>query len=494
MCKKASIAFSVIFFNFLQVVNVAYAANESITLKAQTQPNILLIIADDAGYQDFGFQGSKVMKTPELDKLAEQSVQFSQAYVSAAVCGPSRAGLFTGKYQQRFGFEENNVPGYMSSAGLLADDMGLPVDQLTMADHLKSLGYQTALIGKWHQGSADRFHPLKRGFDSFYGFRSGARSYFSYDNQGIEYSKHDRLERNFAEFEEPKKYLTDLFADETSAVIELQAKQSAPFFTVLSFSAVHTPMEAKSEDLAMFDHLSARRKSLAAMNFAMDRAVGQVLDKLNQLKIADKTLVVFMNDNGGPTDLSSANNHPLSGTKASHFEGGIRIPFLMRWPDKLTALSHYQQPISTLDLLPTFYQAAGGKLATLEEIDGVDLLPFLTAKTQVSATDNQSSTHIKIQTRPHQNLYWKKENRGAIRSGDWKLMRFPDRPAELFNLANDPSELNNLASQQPDKVKLLYKALFQWELGLERPSWQLKRKFEGAAMERMDKFRIHQAQ
>ena len=412
----------------MAVVTVLIVAMLDINVFAQIKPNIVFIISDDAGYADFGFHGSEEIKTPNLDRLADQGMIFRQAYVTAAVCGPSRAGLLTGKYQQRFGFEENNVPGYMSNSALMGDEMGLPLDQKTIADHLKTLGYKTGLVGKWHQGNADRYHPTKRGFDEFYGFRGGARSYFAFDKNIMLNRKEDRIEIGFEKFEEPVKYTTEAFAD--AAVSFIERNQDDPFFLMLSFNAVHTPMEAKDEDLQNFSELSGKRKKLAAMTLAMDRACGQVLDKLNELELDKNTIVVFTNDNGGPSDTNASNNDPLSGTKANHLEGGIRVPFIMRWTGTISDGAEYGHPVSTLDLLPTFYTAAGGDLSSLKELDGVDLLPFILG-------ENAS--------RPHQTLYWKKENRGVIREGDWKLLRFPDRPAELFNLAEDISEVNDLA-------------------------------------------------
>ncbi|WP_339714338.1 sulfatase [uncultured Kriegella sp.] len=441
---------------------------------AQDRPNIVFILSDDAGYADFGFQGSKEFKTPELDKLAKNSVRFTQAYVSAAVCGPSRAGLLTGKYQQKFGFEENNVPGLMSKSGLAGDDMGLPLDQKTVADYLKEQGYKTALFGKWHQGNADRFHPTKRGFDEFYGFRGGARSYMSYDSENKLTRQEDKLERGFGNFQEHEGYLTDELADEAIAFME--RNKNNPFFIYLAFNAVHTPMEATPEDLEKVEGLTGKRKTLAAMAIAMDRACGKVLDRIEELGIDRNTLIVFTNDNGGPSDSNESLNDPLSGTKANHLEGGIRVPFLMSWPGKITPNIVYDHPISTLDLLPTFVTAAGGNVNTVEGLDGVDLMPFLQGKNN---------------GKPHEILYWKKENRGAIRFNDWKLVRFPDRPAELYNIKDDISEVNDLASEHPDKVRELYQKLFDWELTLERPLWQLERRFEGLAAKRMDTYRKH---
>lgn len=441
--------------------------------RAGRPPNIVLILSDDAGYADFGFQGSKTFQTPNLDKLAANGVKFTQAYVTAAVCGPSRAGLLTGKYQQKFGFEENNVKGYMSaSSRYLGDDMGLPLDQVTMADHLKALGYKTGVFGKWHMGHADRYHPFKRGFDEFVGFRSGARSYFPYgdDNPNDDWAK--LLEYGFGKYEEKEGYMTDILVDETVAFVERNREQ--PFFAYLSFNAVHTPMQALEEDLQQFPNLTGKRKTLAAMALAMDRALGRLLDKLDELGITENTLIVFTNDNGGPSDTNGSVNDRLSGTKANHLEGGIRVPFLMSWPGKIKPNTNFHHPISTLDLLPTFLNAAGGEALKVGGLDGVNLMPFL----------NEEKNGP-----PHDVLYWKKESRAAIRQGDWKLIRFPDRPAELYNLNDDISEVNDLAAAQPDRVRAMYKKLFEWELTLDRPLWQLKRLYEGKAAIRMDNFR-----
>lgn len=435
------------------------------------RPNILFILLDDAGYADFGFQGSKEMRTPNLDELAKESMRFEQAYVSAAVCGPSRAGILTGKYQQRFGFEENNVPGYMSPSGTMGDEMGLPLEESTMGDNLQALGYETVFIGKWHQGNADKFHPLKRGFNSFYGFRGGARSYFPFDEANVNDRREDYLERDFEQFEESDRYLTDAFANE--AITQIRADRKQPFFIFLSFTAVHSPMDALPEDLKLFPELKGKRKTLAAMTLSMDRVIGRVLDALNEEGLTQNTIVIFTNDNGGPSDDNSSNNAPLSGTKANHLEGGIRVPLLFSWPGVVQENSVYPHPVSMLDMLPTFYSAAGGDTADLGLIDGVNLIPFI------------SGSRNKL---PHSILFWKKETRAAVRAGDWKLLRFPDRPAELYNIKQDISESHNLASQYPHIVKDLYKRLFQWELTLERPRWQLMRKYEGYAIERMDSY------
>lgn len=443
----------------------------STVLFANSKPNIVVLFSDDAGYADFGFQGSELIPTPNLDKLAKDGIIFTQGYVSASVCGPSRAGLLTGKYQQRFGFEENNVPGYMSEVSAQKrDDMGIPLDEKVMGDYMKELGYATAYFGKWHVGGADRFHPLKRGFDEFYGFRGGARSYYAYLEEPAEHL--NKLERNFGEFQEPEKYLTDKLGEEAADFIERH--KDVPFMAFVAFNAVHTPMQATPEDLALFPQLEGKRKTVAAMTVSLDRASGLILDKLKELGLDENTLVIFTNDNGGPTDKNASVNFPLSGTKSNHLEGGIRVPYTMTWPKVLDGNQTYDFPVSTLDMIPTFVAAAGGDASALTDLDGVNLLPYLKGENA---------------ERPHEILFWKKDCRACMRQGDWKLIRYPDRPAELFDISKDHAEMHNLSAEHPEKVKEMYKAIFEWELTLERPRWMLKKSFEKYDIDRMDTYR-----
>ena len=438
--------------------------------KKSSPPNIVFLFADDAGYADFGFQGSAKFYTPHLDKLARESVKFTQAYTTAAVCGPSRAGLMTGRYQQRFGVEENNVPSAMSPAGLTGVDMGLPLDQRTIADYLKKAGYRNVYLGKWHLGGANRYHPLKRGFDEFYGFRGGARNYFPYESPPKDSLR--RMERGFRNFQEHDGYLTDALADE--AVASIERNKDNPFFLFLSFNAVHTPMHYLDADLPeQKNSLGEKRRQLYAMTKAMDRACGQILNKLDELGLTENTLIVFSNDNGGAWNNNSS-NAPLSGVKGTHLEGGIRVPFLLKYGNKFNGNTTFDHPISTFDLLPTFVDASGGDIDGIKNTDGVSLIPFLNGK----------KNYI-----PHKTLYWKKETRAAVRDGDWKLIRKPDRPAMLFNIANDPIEAYDLATKHPQKVKMLYKKLFDWEVTLTRPLWMTKRVNSKRAMETFDKYR-----
>lgn len=442
------------------------------------QPNIVLFFADDAGYNDFGFTGSKEFQSPNIDKLAEEGVVFTNAYVSAAVCGPSRAGLLTGKYQQRFGFIDNNVPYAMDTlAGLSGTEMGLPKDQLTIANYLNKYGYKSSIIGKWHQGHGEGFHPLDRGFDHFYGFLGGARSFFEMSpdpNQPAWKILDDesRLMHNRTQLKEPGGYLTDVFGNEACQFIE--DNQDFPFFLYLSFNAVHTPLEAKEVDLNRFPQLEGKRQKLAAMTWSMDEAIGQVCDKLKDLGLEDNTIIIFTNDNGGTT-YHGSNNSPFSGCKATYLEGGIRVPYIMKWKGQLKPGRTFDYPITTRDLVSTSIALAGGKSEEYTDLDGVDIMPYVQGKKE---------------GRPHETLYWNGDGRfSAIREGDWKLISMPDRLPELYDLSKDISEKKNLAEQYPDLTKELLKKLFVWSNNNDNPRWQLQKKYEAKAIERFDSFR-----
>lgn len=437
------------------------------------QPNIILIFSDDAGYHDFGFQGARDILTPNLDALARRGVRFTRGYVTDATCGPSRAGLLTGRYQQKFGYQEINVPGFMSpNSKFLGDDMGVPLSQTTMAELLKTRGYRTAMYGKWHLGNADRFHPLSRGFDEFYGFRGGDRSYFAYRAGDASVARDKLMERGFGKLEEPSRYLTDQLGDEAADFIDRNAE--SPFFIYLAFNAPHTPMEATDEDLARFPSLTGKRKTYAAMMLSMDRAIGTVMASLEKHGLSDNTIVVFTNDNGGPTDKNGSINWPLAGTKSNHLEGGIRVPFLLSWPARLPEGIVYDRPVSTMDLLPTFFAAAGGDTSVLRNVDGSNIIPFIGNARSAS---------------PHRYLFWKKDVRAAVVDGEWKLIRFADRPAQLFNLARDEGEQRDLAARFPERVFALFKRLHEWELTQQRPLWTLDQQFEEYDTDRMDRYR-----
>lgn len=415
-------------------------------------PNVVIIMSDDAGYADIGFSGSDLGKsnfsTPNLDALANNGTHFSQGYVTASVCSPSRAGFITGRYQQRFG-HEYNLP-VSPEPGDDYQYSGLPVGETTLADYFKAAGYQTSLIGKWHLGLAPQFHPNKRGFDEFYGILGGGRSYW--DDQKPA-SRYRQVYRN-QQPENYRGYLTDVLTNEAVRQINSTDKKS-PFFMFLSHTAVHAPMEAKPELLAKVAHIKdEKRRILAAMTLSLDESMARVISALKAQQLIDNTIVIFINDNGGPSDYNASLNTPLSGVKGTLYEGGVRVPFVISWPGVIPAGKTYPDMVSSLDIMPTLLAAIDYKEPLNKPLDGVNLLPFITADTEQV---------------PHQTLYWRRAAFAAIRHENYKLVRFPDRPAVLYDIKNDRAEQRNLADTKPAIVRDLMTKLFAWETQLSAP-------------------------
>ncbi len=437
---------------------------------AATKPNILLIVADDAGYADFGFQGGGIngdyaALTPNIDRLATNGVRFTSGYVSGPTCSPSRAGLLTGRYQQRFGFE-NTTQSYTNA--------GLATNQLTIADHLKPLGYTNYAVGKWHLGEDPvKHHPNRRGFDEFLGFLAGERTYFQCTNTNC--SAERRLQHNGTLLpNDTDIYLTDKFAAAATNYLATHVTNhpGSPFFLYLAFSGVHEPLEAELADLnhpAVLSITNLNRRTNAAMTLALDRAVGMVMNQLTNLNLASNTLVVFLSDNGGPEDRSDLNapnwsdNGPLRDGKTSLYEGGIRVPFVAHWPGRIPTAPGGRviaDPVITLDLLPTFVAAAGGSVFPDIATDGVNLLPRLT----------------EVTTNPIPRcLFWRSQNpegdQSAVRQGDWKWYRGTNGVIELYDLATDLGESTNLAAAFPEKMAELLAAHAGWEQGMIEPLW-----------------------
>jgi arylsulfatase A-like enzyme len=408
-----------------------------------SRPNIVLFLADDLGYDNLGVQGASDLLTPNIDSIANTGVRFTDGYVSCPVCSPSRAGLLTGRYQQSFGFEF----GPPTSDIATPPNFGLPVDEKTLADYLKSRGYKTGLIGKWHLGVASKYFPLRRGFDEFFGFLMGSRSYYqkSADRRNPLWNNDKTVEDN--------QYLTDTFGQKAASFVDRHHDE--PFFLYVPFSAVHSPPDPPPQKyLDRFPNITnPLRKNFAAMLAAMDDAVGRVLSTLHDRNLTDNTIVIFLSDNGGTALAGRAHNHTVFGGKGSLHEGAIRIPFLISWPKHIPAGSVYRQPISSLDILPTVLAAAGATIPPNR--DGVDLLPFLGGAQQ---------------NPPHNELYWKYGNPSAIRQGDWKLFfASPTAPPALFNLANDLLERNDLAQTEPQRVKDMQNLLVKWKSKLPPP-------------------------
>ena len=412
-------------------------------------PNIVLLFADDLGYGDTSLYGSEKIPTPNIDALGKQGVRFSNAYVTAASCSPSRAGLMSGQYQQRFGFEFNTAGGAITHRL----HRGLDPSVVTMADVLKQAGYVTGMFGKWHLGTQPQFHPQARGFDEFYGFLAGAHSFFPAKNPQ---PFHSTIMRDTSPLIEPE-YLTDAIARETAAFID--ANHTKPFFAYVPFNAVHTPIEATKKYQDRFpDETNQTKRDYYAMTSALDDAVGAIVAAIDKHGLTDNTLVVFVNDNGGPIYTGVQSNGPLKLGKLFLFEGGIRVPMIIKLPGTFGPNSVYDQPASTLDLFPTICGTAGINIPPKINLDGIDLSPFI--KGQVSGS-------------PRDALFWSNGPNIAVRHGDWKLVKSYDN-TWLFNLASDIGESNNLAKTKPEIVEQLETLYRDWRSQMSEPAWPSK--------------------
>ncbi|MEA1898684.1 MAG: sulfatase [Bacteroidota bacterium] len=415
--------------------------------QAGNKPNFILIVADDLGFADLGLTGSKQIKTPNIDRLASTGVNFSEGYVSSAVCSPSRAGFLTGRNQVEFG-HDNNLGG--SQPGFDPQYLGLPLSQKTIANRLKTLGYTTGLIGKWHLGNEPGFHPLKRGFDEFWGYTGGGHDYFMSLPQGKGYKA--PIQCNY-KTPDPISYITDDVGNESVEFIERH--KDHPFFLFASFNAPHTPLQATKEDLELYQHISdIRRRTYAAMVHRLDVNVGKIINSINQLGLSENTLIVFFSDNGGPTNTNASLNAPYNGQKGILLEGGIHVPFIMNWTQTLPPGTKFENPVSSLDIAPTFLKLAGGEILEEYNFDGVNLIPFILGENS---------------NLPHRELKWRFTISAAIRDGDWKLIRLPDRLPMLYHLPSDISEQKNLALIHIEKTKELLKKIGSWDVGLPHP-------------------------
>lgn len=423
-------------------------------------PNVVLIVADDLGYADVGFNGSTEIRTPAIDRIAQQGVRCTSGYAPHSVCSPSRAGIMTGRYQHRFGYERNPI--------FAPDDpnMGLPRDQKTLARVLREVGYRTAIIGKWHLGAHETLKPNQRGFDYFYGMLGGGHNYFpellTIDHPKAHHEEYStRMLRNDERVDETE-YLTDAFSREAVAFIERNAER--PFFLYLSYNAPHTPMQATKKYLDRYQEIeNKKRRTYAAMVSAVDDGVGRVLETLKARALDESTLIFFLSDNGGPTYANTASNKPLRGQKGSMLEGGVRVPFAVRWDSVLPAGIDYDHAVSGLDIFATAIAAAGAEPPAGQSLDGVDLVPYLTGT---------------VDEPPHEYLFWrqpqtvrqgKKRGGYAVRQGNWKLFQKPSGQQELYDLAADIGEKRDVYAEQATRAEQLDKARKQWDSELLPP-------------------------
>lgn len=420
--------------------------------KSIDQPNLIIILTDDQGYYDVGFNGCKDIPTPNIDRLAMNGIMFTNGYVSYTVCGPSRAGLITGRYQDRFGFGRN--PLFAPND----PDQGLPLSEETLASALDKVGYQTMAIGKWHLGAHENLRPLNRGFDEFFGFLTGGHQYFPelWTLKDISEVKsqfdayNTKLLQNNTRVDEHE-YLTDALSREAVRFIERNVEN--PFFLYLAYNAPHTPLQATEKYLKRFSHIdNKKRRTYAAMVSSVDDGVGELLDKLEELNISKNTIVFFLSDNGGPYKTNGSRNDPLREGKGSLYEGGIRVPFAMQWPGKIPPGQVYDQPIISLDIFATvadYARAEPGK-----PLDGVNLVPYLLGEKQGA---------------PHEHLFWRKfdSKSYAVRGGDLKLVNMNGKQNELYNLVEDIGERQELESDK--ELQRLLKAKNEWKSTMMDP-------------------------
>ena len=416
------------------------------------RPNIIVVLIDDAGYVDFGFMGSKDLDTPNIDSLAKSGVIFTDAHVSATVCAPSRAGLLTGKYQQGFGFEANGTGSAESG------EIGLADDVITLATVLQQHDYNTIALGKWHLGTSKSDHPNQRGFDEFYGFLAGGRSYFPIKDP----SEHRMLQQNGKRiiFEG---YLTDVLGDR--AVRYIEENKESPFFMYLAFNAVHTPMHAKKEHLEKYKNHP--RQKLAAMTWSLDENIGKIMTSLEAQGSLNNTLIFFLSDNGGATTNQSLNGL-LKGFKGNKYEGGHRVPFVMSWRAAIKGGNRFDGLSSSLDIFPTALAAAGIEMKKKMDLNGVDLLPFVKEEKQGD---------------PHNKLFWRKLEGAAVRIGDHKLIRLEDFGSVLYNLDTDLGETTDLSTTHKERHDVLIKALQHWETTVMDPLWNEGQYWKGHTSE-----------
>ncbi|MCC7267228.1 MAG: sulfatase-like hydrolase/transferase [Caulobacteraceae bacterium] len=472
---------------------------------------MIVILADDLGYGDVGAYGSKVIRTPNIDALAASGVRFTDAYVSHPVCSPSRAGLLTGRYQERFGYEFNPVGRDRTG--------GVSLQEVMIGQIMKSAGYETGMVGKWHLGGAQGYHPSDRGFDEFFGMTAGASTYivdpkptdqfYTYPgSEGAEHASNESAQRAASmtlperlaatrkvapitrgrTLVDEREYLTDAFTRESVDFIERH--KDKPFFLYVAYNAPHTPLQAPKKYLDRYPATMEKGPRIyAAMVSALDDGVGAIRAKLKQTGLEDDTLIVFLSDNGCASDLHGAcSNAPLSGFKGEHLEGGVRVPYLVSWPGHVRGGVVDRRTISSLDIVPTAAALAGATLPQDREYDGVDLLPFLKGADKAA---------------PHQTLYWRAGVTYAIRDGDkkmWIANRAPPgvtsndkRNTEiapegmvaeigpagqhvmLYDLTKDIGEKHNIAASNPELVAQLKAKLAKWSDKLGKPQWTSRR-------------------
>ncbi len=461
--------------------------------KNNSRPNIILILADDMGYNDISLHNGGAadgsLQTPHIDSLAKNGIWFSRGYAANATCAPSRASIMTGRYPTRFGFEFTPVPdvGRTVLTWLAEEDdsalkaridkeiamnlppfmdQGMPSEQITIAEVLKGAGYYTAHIGKWHLGNTGGMDPLSQGFvDSL---SLGGAYYLPEDHPEVVNAKFETsidkmvwsggqyaAQFNGGEFFAPDKYVTDYYTDEALKVIE--KNQNRPFFLYLSHWAIHNPLQALRSDVEQMRHMTGHNLQVyAGMIASLDRSVGRIIEKLKDLNIHGKTMIIFTSDNGGANYIELEDiNKPFRGWKISFFEGGIRVPFIVSWPDEINPGMISDSAVHHFDIFPTITSAAQVKPSNERILDGVDLLP-----------------HIKRENsdEPHETLFWRSGNHQSVLHKKWKyIISKKENKRWLFDTSIDPFEKNNLIESHPKEAKKIEELLEQFNSEQKEP-------------------------
>lgn len=434
-------------------------------ISSAERPNILVIVTDDMGYGDVGFNGSSDIRTPALDQLAENGTVCTSGYAAHPFCGPSRAGLMTGRYPHELGAQYNLPRNSDTIVGF-----GVPRTEIFLSTALQDAGYYTGAIGKWHLGAEDDYAPNARGFDDFYGFRGGGHKYFpakfhaEYDKQvkaGREVIIDNicPLERN-GHFVRETEYLTDAFSREAVRFVKEAAQKEQPFFLYLAYNAPHSPMEALEQDLERYAHIEDKtRRTYAAMVYAVDRGVAQLTRTLKEMGVFDNTLIVFMSDNGGKLRYGS-DNGPLKGEKADCAEGGYRVPMFFHWPTQIPAGQIYEHPVSALDFYPTLITAAGASVPSGKKLSGRNVLPAL--QSGKSARTGQLLFSMR---------YEGESTQVGIRQDQWKALRYKGKWG-LYDLGNDIGEQHDVSKLYPERLSNMLAKAKGWSRVHTPPKWK----------------------
>ncbi|PKQ61062.1 sulfatase [Labilibaculum filiforme] len=428
------------------------------------RPNILVVLCDDLGYSDVGFNGSKDITTPSLDKLAENGTVFSSAYVTHPFCGPSRASIMTGRYPHLMG-AQFNLPPNCETIG-----EGISTNETFISKILQDKGYYTGALGKWHLGSVSKYHPNNRGFDDFYGFLGGGHEYFpeeyraKYENQKkagkkVIFEYLVPLEHNGKEVRETE-YITDALTREAVRFVGEASEKEKPFFLYLAYNAPHVPLQAKEEDLKKFAHIKdEQRRTYAAMVYAVDRGVNKLVESLKENKQFENTLIVFLSDNGGKLS-KGATNYPLQEGKGSACEGGYRVPMFFHWPKNVPAGQCFSEPVSAIDFYPTFARLAGATIPADKVLDGKDMWDNF---------QNGKGSH------KGEYIYCLRHRTGytdvGARRDSMKVLRINQEPWKLINLDQDINEQHDLSAKYPEMLREMVAETEKWSQTHQQPIW-----------------------